>query len=71
MKKQKMFRYLGKNGIITSEIELINTEFLPMLRITADSGKILTNGEKQVYSTIIFPEDLEEWTEINAPKPID
>ena len=45
MKKEKMYRYLGRNGMITTWVELIDTTPLPMVRISSDAGNILTNGE--------------------------
>ena len=44
MIKSKMYRYLGRNGIITSPILLENMEPIPMLNLRASKGKILTDG---------------------------
>lgn len=65
MKKNKMYRYLGRNGIITSPILLENIEPIPMLTLTAEDGKNLTNGEKTVKSITIFVDELDDWFEID------
>jgi hypothetical protein len=62
---KKMYRYLGRNGYITSDVQLENISPIPMLEIRAEIGKILTNGVKKVYSTIIFEDELENWQEID------
>lgn len=64
MKKIKMYRYLGRNGIITSPILLEKIDHIAMYSLTADNAKILTNGETQSKSVLCFAEDLDQWTEI-------
>jgi hypothetical protein len=67
MKTTRMYRYLGRNGIITSPILVDPTAPIPMFSLTASEGKILTDGTKQVYSTLVFEDELNNWTEINDP----
>ena len=64
MKKTKMYRYLGRNGIITSPILLDKIEHIDMYALTADENKILTNGETQSKSVLCFADELDQWTEI-------
>ena len=64
MTKKKVFRYFGKNGLITSEIELININPMQMIRLEAAANHILTNGEKTAYCIDVFPEDVDTWQEI-------
>ena len=64
MIKKPLYRYLGKNGLITSVVELINVDYIPMYRLSASPGHILTDGEQKVYNIDIFKEDLEYWQEI-------
>lgn len=68
MIKKKLYRYLGKNGIITSLVELMGIDYIPMYRLEASSGYVLTNGEQLAYSVDVFAEDISEWYEIEAPK---
>lgn len=64
MLKEKMYRYLGRNGILTTRIHLDGISYIPMLFLTADAGKVLTNGEVLVKSITIEEEDLPLWSEI-------
>lgn len=64
MVKKDLYRYAGRNGIITSLVHLEDAKFYPMYRLIADEDKILTNGELKVKTIDIFAEDLGKWTEI-------
>lgn len=64
MNKKKLYRYLGKNGIITSLVLLDKIDYIPMYRLFADEGKILTNGETLTKAVDIFAEDIDNWKEI-------
>lgn len=65
MIKKDLYRYIGRNGIITSLVYLEDAKYYPMYRLIADEGKVLTNGELTVKSIDIFAEDLGKWTEID------
>lgn len=65
MRKSKMYRYLGRNGIITSPILLEKIEPITMLHLVAGDDKMLTDGHQVVKSVTIFTEDVDEWTEID------
>jgi hypothetical protein len=67
MKQEKMYRYLGKNGLFTTHVELLNINPLPMIKLIANEGYYLTNGEKTAYSITIFPEEVEQWYEMENP----
>lgn len=64
MVTEKMYRYLGRNGTITTAIKLENIDPILMLQLKAEKGKILTNGIQKVYSVIVFADERDEWTEI-------
>lgn len=64
MIKTKMYRYLGRNGIITSPILLENSSPIIMFDLKAEENKILTNGIKETYNTIVFEDELKDWYEI-------
>lgn len=68
MNKKKLYRYLGKNGIITSLVLLDKIEHIPMYRLFADEGKLLTNGEMTTKAVDIFAEDIDNWKEITEEK---
>ena len=65
MVKTKMYRYLGRNGIITSPILLENIEPIKMYSLKASDGKLLTNGEEKVKTKMVFADELEDWYEID------
>lgn len=65
MIKKDLYRYTGRNGIITSLVYLEDAKYYPMYRLIADEGKMLTNGELKVKFIDIFVEDLDKWTEID------
>ena len=65
MIKKDLYRYIGRNGIITSLVYLEDAKYYPMYRLIADEGKVLTDGELTVKSIDIFAEDLGKWTEID------
>ena len=67
MIKSKMYRYLGRNGIITSPVLLDKVEPIVMYELRASSGKLLTNGEKSLKSTLVFEDELKDWIEIDDP----
>ena len=65
MIKKDLYRYVGRNGIITSLVHLDDAKFYPMYRLLAEEGKMLTDGEQKVKAIDIFAEDLGKWTEID------
>lgn len=65
MVKKDLYRYVGRNGIITSLVHLEDAHFYPMFRLIANEGKILTNNTVYVKSVDIFVEDLDKWVEID------
>jgi hypothetical protein len=64
MKTTKLYRYIGYNGTLTTPILLPNIDHLEVVKLVANDGKILTNGDKTVYSIVVLPEDKALWTEI-------
>jgi hypothetical protein len=66
MTKQVIYKYLGTNGVIESPVHLEDIYYVRLLRLTADKGKILTDGTRQVLSVKIPEEELENWSEIDG-----
>lgn len=60
---QKMYRYLGRNGNITTAIKLEEIAPIPMVQLQAEKGKVLTNGTKKAYSIIVFEDEVSDWKE--------
>ncbi len=69
MIKNKAYKYIGRNGYIISEI-LLECEKTDMYHLIADSGKILTDGNIYTISVNVFPDELDNWKEIED-KPED
>ena len=67
MTKVKMYRYLGRNGIITSPVLLDKVEPIVMYELRADFGKLLTDGAKSLKSVTVFEDEMKDWTEIDDP----
>ena len=65
MKTFETYRYLGRNGIITSRVLLDGISHIAMYELKADEGKILTDGSKLLYTAVIYAEDLSKWHEID------
>jgi hypothetical protein len=65
MKKEILYQYLGTNGTITSPVHLEDIYYVRKFKLTADKGKILTDGKNRNYSVIIPEEDLEKWKEVS------
>lgn len=64
MVRKKLYRYFGRNGFVTTYIFLDGVNHVPMYRLEAEKGMILTDGEKYRYVVEIFAEDLEKWQEV-------
>jgi hypothetical protein len=65
MTQETMYRYLGRNGIITSRIKLEQIDPIPMVRLIASPGKMLTNGISVVPIVTVFEDEVNNWTEID------
>lgn len=64
MTKRKMYRYLGRNGILTTHILIDGVNYIPVVELTAAKGMILTDGERTSYSIIVEEPEVELWSEI-------
>lgn len=65
MKKIKLYRYVGRNGHVTTQVLLDGIKHYIYYKLDADDNKILTNGEIQIHSITVPEEELSLWTEIN------
>ena len=64
MTKIKQYKYLGRNGILTTHILIEGANYIPLVELVADEGKALTNGEKTVYAVVVEESDVNSWSEI-------
>lgn len=65
MKQEKIYRYMGNNGIINTPIEIPNVPCIIKYRLIADNGKILTNGSYSTNVIDVFENELDQWYEID------
>lgn len=66
MKKEKLYRYIGYNGTVTSPILLPNTDHLVIYQLTATPGHYLTDGATKVYRANVVEADLDKWVEVKG-----
>lgn len=67
MKQRKLYKYIGRNGTITSPILLEDIKNIPLVELRPEQGFVLTNGKDvKHYSVIIHIDELSEWSEIPA-----
>ena len=66
-----LYRYHKDDAIIDSiELPEGQTEYIERYRLRAELGKVLTKDDKKFYSVIdIDQNDLENWREVDKPKP--
>lgn len=64
MTKVKQYKYLGRNGILVTPILIDGVNNIPMVTLTADEGKILTNGEISAYSMTVELAEANLWREV-------
>lgn len=67
MTKQVLYRYLGTNGTILTPIHLEGAYGVKLIKIIADSDKMLTcdNGITLRNSVLIPEEQVSNWVEVS------
>lgn len=65
MIQEKMYEYLGTNGVLCTPICLEGIYKIEKIRLTADDGKLLTKDYKTYkYSVIVPKSDVGQWVEV-------
>lgn len=64
MIKETLYTYLGTNGAFTTTIELENVPAIKRIRLTAEYGKKLTDGNQRVDTVTVKEEDVKKWIEV-------
>ena len=67
MKITNLYRYTGEDGTVDTMVKL-PMEYESMYRLTAENGKVLTNGETVAKVIDIPVADLEKWSETKEPE---
>ena len=63
MLKDIQYKYLGTNGVIISPVHLEDIYYVKQIKLIAEDGKYLTNGEKKVKTILVPEEEVEQWHE--------
>lgn len=71
MTSKKMYRYIGRNGIITTGILLDGIPNIPMIALEAAPERILTDGEKYNYTVLVEESEASNWKEVEIPDNIN
>lgn len=67
MQIRKMYKYIGRNGSITSPILLDDIKYISLVELRPEQGFVLTNGNViKDNSILIHIDELNEWSEIKA-----
>ena len=64
MTKDRKYRYLGRNGILDTKVLLDGINHINIVTISADEGKILSNGERTLYTVTVEESEEHKWREI-------
>lgn len=64
MIKNRIYRYLGTNGIIESPVRLEGIPSVTVYELIAEGRHVLTNGEKETSRVVVSQEDIALWHEI-------
>ena len=65
MTQEKMYEYLGTNGILCTPICLEGIYKIEKIRLTAEDGKLLTKDHKTFKPNVIIPKsEVNLWYEV-------
>lgn len=65
MTKQVLYKYLGTNGVIESPVHLEDIYYVRINVLTADKGKILSDGLKQQKIVRCSDDEVASWVEVS------
>lgn len=65
MKIEKFYQYFGENGAFTSPIRIPGVPSYTYAILTADEGKVLTDGYRRVTNVVIAEANINEWSEVD------
>lgn len=65
MKQRKLYKYIGRNGTITSPILLEDIKHIALVELRPEDGYVLVNGNNlRRDSVVVHIDDIGEWTEV-------
>lgn len=65
MKSIKKYKYIGRNGVLISSVLIDGASKIDMFCLMADEGKVLTDGDKKLYSVYVYADEVHNWSEID------
>jgi hypothetical protein len=67
MKVRKLYKYIGRNGSVTTPILLDDAKYIPLVELRADPGYVLKNDDGVTkQSVVVYIDDAELWNEVPA-----
>lgn len=66
MRKQKLYKYVGYNGTVTTHVLLDGINHQVVYELKADDGKYLTNGNRKMRLVIVDEESIKDWSEVEG-----
>ena len=66
MIKKKIYKYIGRNGTITSPVLLEDAKHIDLMELIADDGHVLTDGTITKKIVTVHIDDVDVWSEIKA-----
>lgn len=65
MTKEVWYKYLGTNGVIESPVHLEDIYYVRINILTADEGKILSDGKQQKKYVRCSDDEVNQWVEVS------
>lgn len=66
MTQEKLYKYVGYNGTITSPVLLPGIANIPYVRLFAEPGYVLQKGKTKLHSVTVPESEVELWTEVRV-----
>lgn len=66
MTKQVLYKYLGTNGTIESPVHLEDIYYIRINVLTADKGKILSDGKITKKQVRCSDDEVNQWIEVSV-----
>ena len=66
MKVRKLYKYIGRNGSVTTTILLDDAKYIPLVELRAEPGYVLKNNDVTKQSVVVYIDDAELWNEVPA-----
>ena len=64
MTKTPMYRYMGTNGVIETTIQLEGIYSIRLVKLDAENGMVLTDGEVITRSITVPLSEESKWSEV-------